>query len=174
MQNRLRTCRPTSLAWWGTRGSGMAKITVTLCTRTGSSWTNHLMVNPHVYSEFTVALYCEKRSLSDPVCTFFRFHWQTHHSQNAVARHRLRGSWESCKRCRAALHSALEFHQGDKNIYVSVCVKVFFTLVRTFMVKWILVNTLDSCAGVMLISCINLYENGSSLQVWQNVCVCVW
>lgn len=128
-QNRLRTYRPMSSDWWGTRGSGTAKITVTLCTRTGSSWTNRSMVcSVLVYSEFTFGLDCEKRCVSWCVnwlmYDFFRFHRQTHNSQNAMARHRLGGSRESCERRRTAFYSALEFHQGDKSISVCVCVFV--------------------------------------------------
>lgn len=40
-----RICKQTLSAWWGTPGSGTAKITATLCIRTGSSWINLLMVN---------------------------------------------------------------------------------------------------------------------------------
>lgn len=138
MQNRLRTCRPTSSVWWGTHGSGTAKITVTLCTRTGSSWTNLLMVNHPVYSEVTVGLDWKKWSVLDLVCTcscttFFRFYWQTHHSQNAVAWHRLVGSWESCERRCAALYSALEFYQGDKDL-LRLCVRFWWHDDRCFLV----------------------------------------
>lgn len=46
---------------------------------------------------------------------FFRFHRQTHDSQNALARHRLRGSWEGGSRCGETLHPAVELHQGQRS-----------------------------------------------------------
>lgn len=39
-----------------------------------------------------------------------RLHRQVHNSQNALARHRLSGSWQSCPGCGQTLHSALELY----------------------------------------------------------------
>lgn len=53
--------------------------------------------------------------LNLPVSAVFRFHRQTHNSQDALARHRLSGSWESSSGCGQTLHPAVELHQGQRS-----------------------------------------------------------
>lgn len=44
----------------------------------------------------------------------FRLYRPAHNPQNAVARHRLSGSWEGGSGCGATLHPTLELHQGEE------------------------------------------------------------
>lgn len=44
----------------------------------------------------------------------YRFYWQVHNPQNALAWHLLSGAWESSQRCGQALYTTLELHQGEK------------------------------------------------------------
>lgn len=44
----------------------------------------------------------------------YRFYWQVHNPQNALAWHLLSGAWESSQGCGQALYTTLELHQGER------------------------------------------------------------
>ena len=108
-------CRRESESCSGTRGSGTEKITATSCTRTGSSWTNRSMVSERRFHTSGECCYLTSSIILTLLLVFCRFHRQTHDSQNALARHRLRGSWEGGSRCGETFHPAVELHQGQRS-----------------------------------------------------------
>lgn len=46
----------------------------------------------------------------------FRFYRPAYNPQNAVAWHRLSGSWEGGSRCGPTLHPTMEFYQGEETV----------------------------------------------------------
>lgn len=96
--------------WWATRWATAWPLFVFFISMIINPGSPRLIVL--LNAVFSMHFRCLRFLLFNNVLGY-RFYWQVHNPQNALAWYLLSGAWEGSQRCGQALYTTLELHQSE-------------------------------------------------------------